>query len=58
MVDYATVLRSVSIIIPRIHAGQDVQASMHGGINGSEDSEHHYRVSLNAEEERNQPLLQ
>jgi len=31
---------------------------MHGGlINMSEDSEHNYRVSLNAEEEKMAPLL-
>ena len=34
MLDYEKVLRSVSIIIPRIHAGgPDVKASMHGGVN-------------------------
>ena len=32
---------------------------MHGGLlNASEDSEHNYRVSLNAEEEKLAPLLQ
>ena len=34
MQDYEKVLRAVSIIIPRIHAGgPDVKASMHGGVN-------------------------
>jgi predicted transcriptional regulator len=32
MIDYAKVLKCVSVIIPRIQAGQDVMASMHGGL--------------------------
>lgn len=58
MIDYARVLRAVLELIPRIQAGDDIKASMHGGIiNNSEDSEHNYRVSLNAEEEKLAPLL-
>jgi hypothetical protein len=32
MIDYAKVLKCVSVIITRIQAGQDVTASMHGGL--------------------------
>jgi hypothetical protein len=60
MIDYAKVLKCVSVIIPRIQAGQDVQASMHGGlINSSEVGSIDYerQVSLNPDNDRNAPLL-
>jgi len=50
MLDYEKVLRSVAIIMPRIHAGgPDVKASMHGGVNMRQDFKQH--VSLNNDNE-------
>lgn len=52
MLDYEKVLRAVSIIIPRIHAGgNDVRASMHGGIH----EEVKQRTSLNDEHDHENP---
>lgn len=60
MVDYAKVLRCVQYIVPRIQAGQDIRASVHGGLlNGSDqDSEQQYKTpSINADDDKMAPLL-
>jgi hypothetical protein len=46
MCEYEQVLRHVQIIMEKIQGGQNVKASMHGGI----QQEEQYRHSLNAEE--------
>jgi hypothetical protein len=51
MIDYKNVLLKVGEIIPRIHAGgQDVRASMHGGVTVG-TSVNQYRTSLNHDDE-------
>lgn len=60
MIDYKNVLQKVGEIIPRIHAGgNDVRASMHGGLAVNTTTQ--YRTSLNHDEEdrsQKQTLLQ
>ncbi len=50
MLDYEKVLRNVSIIMNRLHSGNNVMASMHGGIQN--DTEVNYKHSLNEEEDK------
>ena len=47
MLDYEKVLKAVEIVLPRIHGGQDVRATMHGGLNINENTVRH---SLNDDE--------
>lgn len=52
MLDYEKVLRTVSIIIPRIQQGQDVRASMHGGLHPTGLQNHSV-----SDDEKSQPLI-
>jgi vacuolar-type H+-ATPase subunit I/STV1 len=48
MIDYKNVLEKVAEIIPKVQGGNDIRASMHGGLTVKQNQ---YRTSLNQDEE-------